>query len=267
MQYIVIKCGGSVCDALPDSFFQQVVDLQQSGLWQPVIVHGGGPSISALLKAFNITSSFVNGLRVTTREVLDTAEMVLSGKINKQVVRRLKQAGGKAIGLSGVDGDLLGAEPVSGHEKLGFVGQIKQINTHLLHTLMEQGYIPVISPIGVDQDGQHYNINADMAAAAVAGALQATLCFVSDIPGIYVEEGESRRVLKTATNRQLEQLIDDHVITGGMVPKVKAAISALAYQVPEVVILCGKDEQALAAFCQGEAVGTKIVMEGAAIHG
>ncbi|MDQ0340704.1 acetylglutamate kinase [Caldalkalibacillus uzonensis] len=267
MQYVVIKCGGSVFETLPDSFFKQIANLQKGGSWRPVIVHGGGPAISSLLKVLNIPSSFVNGLRVTTPKVLNTVEMVLSGKLNKQVVRKLKQAGAAAIGLSGVDGDLLEAEPVAEHKKLGLVGQIKQVNADLLHSLMEQGLIPVISPISIDQQGQHYNVNADIAAAAVAATLKAALCFVSDIPGIYVGEGEGSHVLETATKAQLEQLIEEQVITGGMVPKVQAALSALSQHVPEVVILNGKDERALLDFCQGQSVGTKIVMEGAVVHG
>lgn len=266
MGFMVIKCGGSVFDTLPDSFFQQVVGLQRSGEWMPILVHGGGPAISQMLKALDIPTTFVNGLRVTTPEVLDTVEMVLSGRINKQMVRKLKQCGGKAIGLSGVDGELLVVKQVA-DQQLGLVGEVVQVNSPLIKSLTEQGLIPVISPIGSDEQGTHYNVNADTAAAAIAGALKAPLCFVSDIPGIYVEEDGEQHVLSQASKAHLEALIQEQVITGGMVPKVEAALTALTQQAPEVVILDGTDESALLRFSQGEPVGTRIVLEGALRYG
>lgn len=267
MQFLVIKCGGSVFENLPDAFYAQVVRLQKEGLWYPVIVHGGGPSISAWLDQLNIPSTFVNGLRVTTQEVLEAVEMVLSGKINKMVVSKLKQAGGQAIGLSGVDADLLKAVPVANHRELGYVGQVEKVNDALLRLLAAQGLIPVISPIGQDEAGQHYNINADLAAAAVAASLGATLCFVSDIPGIYIQSGDEKTVLSRATKSQIEELIERKIITGGMIPKVQAALSALSQRVPQAVILDGRDPKGLAAFCRGEAVGTQIVLEEEMVHG
>jgi len=248
-------------------FMSRWLICKKSGQWLPIIVHGGGPSISAMLDQLNVPSAFVNGLRVTTQEVLDTVEMVLSGKINKMVVSKLKQAGGKAIGLSGVDADLLEVVPAANHQELGFVGEVRRVNDALLRQLATQGLIPVLSPIGQDESGQHYNVNADVAAAAVAGALQATLCFVSDIPGIYVQSASGKSVLNRATPTQIKELIAREVITGGMIPKVEAALSALNQRVPRVVILSGKDPFALMAFCQGEAVGTEIVLEEEMVHG
>jgi acetylglutamate kinase len=259
MKYLVIKCGGSVFEALPASFYSDIVELQKSGQWQPVLVHGGGPLINSLLKKLNVQTHFVNGLRVTTEEMLDIVEMVLSGSVNKQVVRKLVQAGGKAYGISGVDGGLLQATQVD--PKLGFVGEVTSVEASLLTNICEQGYIPVVSPIGVNQYGQRYNINGDVAASAVAKALEAKLCLISDIPGIMVQNGNEKAVLKIVTKTEVEKLIEDEVITGGMIPKVKAAIDGLVHRVPEVAIINGLEPNSLLDFCSGKEVGTKLVLD------
>ena len=168
MKYAVIKCGGSVLENLPKSFYEDVVKLHQSGEWAPVIVHGGGPLITSLLKTLHVETTFVNGLRVTNHEVLDVVEMVLSGSVNKQVVRNLIEAGGKALGVSGVDGMLLKARPVNEAKTIGFVGEVTEVNKKIIEDIADQGFIPVISPIGIDSSSQRYNINGDVAAAAVA---------------------------------------------------------------------------------------------------
>jgi acetylglutamate kinase len=183
MNYIVIKCGGSVLENLPKSFYEDVISLHQKGEWTPIIVHGGGPLINKLLKNLNVETSFVNGLRVTNHEVLNIVEMVLSGSVNKQVVRNIIEADGSAFGVSGVDGSLLKAIPTS-DESLGFVGEVVEVNTAIIESIVNQGHIPVVSPIGIGADGQRYNINGDVAASAVAKALGANLCFISDITGI-----------------------------------------------------------------------------------
>lgn len=260
MEPLVIKCGGSVLNQLPHTFYENIVQLQKSGKWQPVIVHGGGPYISELLKKLKIPVQFVDGLRVTTEEVLDIVEMVLSGSINKKVVRKLIQAGGKSQGLSGIDGQLIEAIPNEQADRLGFVGEVHSINKEMILNMCAEGYIPVISPVGIDAKGQRYNINADDAASAVAQELKAKLCFVSDIPGIYVEEDGQQRVLEQVTSRDVQELIKEEVITGGMIPKVKAALSALSQDVQEVVILSGVEENHLLDFCAGKPRGTKIVM-------
>jgi acetylglutamate kinase len=258
MNYVVIKCGGSVFESLPASFYSNIVNLHQSGKWQPVIVHGGGPLISSLLKKIGIQTHFVNGLRVTTNEMLDIVEMVLSGSVNKQVVRQLLKVGGKAWGISGVDGELLRAKLID--QKLGFVGEVVSVNASLITSICKEGYIPVISPLGIDEQGQRYNINGDMAASAIAKALEAKLCLISDIPGIYIERDGQKEVLKQATKVEIEKLIEDEVITGGMIPKVTSALDGLAHGIPEVVILNGLEEDHLLQFCQGQKVGTKIVL-------
>ena len=209
MNYIVVKCGGSVLENLPKSFYHNVVALQQSGEWMPIIVHGGGPLITSLLKKLNVESGFVNGLRVTDQQVLDVVEMVLSGFVNKKVVRNLTEAGGQALGVSGVDGTLLEAVPSKTAEGLGYVGDVEKVNQSLLTGIIDQGYVPVISPVGIDRNGQRYNINGDIAASAVAQAMGASLCFISDIPGILVGEHNEKKRLPTITKSKLEEMIQD----------------------------------------------------------
>ncbi|WP_138420342.1 acetylglutamate kinase [Aquibacillus sediminis] len=261
MNYVVFKCGGSVLDQLPESFYKSIVEIQQAEDWQPVIVHGGGPLISTLLDKTGVETSFVNGLRKTTNEVLDIVEMALSGAVNKQIVRNIMKASGSAYGISGVDGCLLSAKPAGDTTTLGFVGEVTHVQQSIIHQIAEQGYIPVISPLGIDQSGQRYNINADMAASSVAQALEAKLCFVSDIPGIYIEEDGDKKVLHQAGSNRIEQLIEDGTIQGGMIPKVQSALKALANNVPEVSIVSGVDDNSLLDFIQGKKIGTRILLD------
>ncbi|SFL68084.1 N-acetylglutamate kinase [Gracilibacillus orientalis] len=261
MNYVVIKCGGSVFEQLPPSFYQDIVTIQQQGEWQPIIVHGGGPLISQLLEQTGVKSTFVNGLRVTTNEVLDVVEMALSGSMNKGIVRKIAEVEGKAIGVSGIDGNLLEAKRMTDDTTLGFVGEVIQVNTSLLESFASQGLIPVISPIGMDKTGQRYNINADMAASAVAQALEAKLCFISDIPGIYHEVDGEKQVFHQLNEATIEELIQQEVIFGGMIPKVKSALSALRKNVREVSIVDGTADHGLIEFMQGKQVGTRIALE------
>lgn len=262
MKPIVIKCGGSVFETLPEAFFQDITHLQQTGCYFPIIVHGGGPVISKLLTQLNIPNQFQNGLRVTTDEVLEVSEMVLNGFINKQIVTRLIKAGGEALGISGIDGGLLQAKSIDESKSLGWVGQVETVNVDLLKKVMDLQIIPVISPIGLDEEGGHYNINADTAAAAIAQSLQAPLCFFSDIPGISVTKNGEKMVLKTVTKKGIQNLIQSGAIYGGMVPKVQAAIESVEHDVPEVVILNGADPHVLVKYLSGEPIGTKIILNG-----
>lgn len=261
MKYLVIKCGGSVLENLPRSFYQDVISLHQSGEWTPVIVHGGGPLINQLLTSLNIKTSFVNGLRVTNHDVLDIVEMVLSGMVNKQVVRNIIEAGGKAIGVSGVDGSLLQAAPTENAKQLGFVGEVVGVNLEVIEGVIQQGYIPVVSPIGIDAGGQRYNINGDMAASAIAKELAANLCFISDIPGILVEKDGVKTKIDKVSKAIIEEMIDNHTIYGGMIPKVKAAIEGLVHNISEVAIINGFEKNSLIDYANGKEVGTKIVLE------
>jgi acetylglutamate kinase len=259
MNYIVIKCGGSVLENLPKSFYEDVISLHQTGEWTPIIVHGGGPLINKLLKNLNVETTFVNGLRVTNHEVLDIVEMVLSGTVNKQVVRHIIEAGGSSLGVSGVDGSLLKAKPTS--KELGFVGEVVEVNTSIIESIVDQGHIPVVSPIGIGADGQRYNINGDVAASAVAKALGANLCFISDIPGILVENNGEKSKIDLVTKAEVEELIENKTIYGGMIPKVKAAIDGLVHKIPMVGIIDGFEKNSLVEYVNGKNIGTKIVLD------
>ncbi|MED3562458.1 acetylglutamate kinase [Bacillus xiapuensis] len=261
MKYLVIKCGGSVLENLPRSFYEDIVQIHESGEWTPIIVHGGGPLITGLLKNLNVETTFVNGLRVTSLQVLDVVEMVLSGSVNKQVVRNIIEAGGNAYGVSGVDGSLLKAKPVENSEVIGFVGEVVDVNKSVVENIIHQGYIPVISPIGIDENGQRYNINGDIAASAVAKALEASLCFISDIPGILIETNGEKKKLDQVSKAAVEELIHNQTIYGGMIPKVTAAIDGLVHNIPEVAILNGFDKNSLIDYVNGKKIGTKIVLE------
>jgi acetylglutamate kinase len=265
MNYLVIKCGGSAFEKLPETFYEDIVRLQKSGQWKPVIVHGGGPLINNLLNKMGIQSHFVNGLRVTTAEMLDVVEMVLSGSVNKRIVRLLKKASGNGFGLSGVDGSLIEAKQID--PKLGYVGEVTGVKKTILEDLCAEGMIPVISPIAIDAEGTRYNVNGDIAASAVAKALSAKFCLISDIPGILVEQGGEQQVLTQATKAEIEALIKQEVITGGMIPKVQAALDGLAHHVPEAVILNGLEAHSLYDFCQGKKIGTRIVLGEEVSHG
>ncbi|CAM4462065.1 acetylglutamate kinase [Paenibacillus macerans] len=255
----VMKCGGSTLAELPDSFFGDLVKLQESGV-QPVIVHGGGPAISENLGKLGIESKFVNGLRYTSEEVLDVVEMVLSGSINKMIVRRIAKSGGKALGLSGVDGGLLQAKPVAASHEVGLVGEVTGVNADLVAGVLNLGYMPVIAPVGAGPDGQRYNINADTAAGAVASELGVSrMIVVTDVPGIMMTVNGEKRVLETITVQQIEDMILAGEIYGGMIPKVRAAVDCISGKVKEVVIVNGAEPGVLGKVLSGEKIGTKIV--------
>jgi acetylglutamate kinase len=255
----VMKCGGSTLAALPDSFFEDLRELQQGGV-QPVIVHGGGPAISDNLAKLGIESSFVNGLRVTTEEVLDVVEMTLAGSINKAIVRRIQGTGGKALGLSGVDGNLIQARPVANSSEVGLVGEVTGVQADIVTGILSMGYIPVIAPIGVDSQGQRYNINADTAAGAVASHVQSPrMIVVTDVPGIMRTIDGQKVVLPSVTVQAIEDLIESGEIYGGMIPKVRAAMDCIQGSVSEVVIVDGKEPRVLSRVLQGEELGTRII--------
>lgn len=255
----VMKCGGSTLAALPDSFFEDLRTLQGSGV-KPVIVHGGGPAISDNLAKLGIESSFVNGLRVTTEEVLDVVEMTLAGSINKAIVRRIQGSGGQALGLSGVDGNLILARPVANSDEVGQVGEVTEVKAEIIKGILSLGYIPVIAPIGVDAAGQRYNINADTAAGAVASFVESpSMIVVTDVPGIMRTIDGVKVVLPSVTVTQIEELIASGEIYGGMIPKVRAAMDCIQGSVSEVVIVDGKEPQVLSRVLGGEKLGTRII--------
>jgi acetylglutamate kinase len=257
---VVIKCGGSTMDQLPDSFFQAIARLQAQGK-KLVVVHGGGPAINAMLDRVQITPHFVDGQRVTCEDTLRVVEMVLCGSINKALVRRLTQAGAKAWGVSGIDGQTLVAQKTN--QPLGWVGEILQANTEIPQGILTQGYVPVIAPLSVSADGaEYFNVNADVAAGAIAAALCAEkLVMVTDVPGILRPQADgSKGVVKETSAEDIASMIADEVITGGMIPKVQSALDALGQGVDQVVICKGTAEDLLAV-CANEAAGTTVRMK------
>ncbi|MCC7271772.1 MAG: acetylglutamate kinase [Alphaproteobacteria bacterium] len=246
----VVKYGGHAMgdEKVAELFARDIVLLRQVGI-NPVVVHGGGPQIGAMLARLKIKSEFVDGLRVTDRETVEIVEMVLSGAINKQLTALINAAGGVAIGLSGKDGGLIGAEkltrtrrdPESNIEKvldLGFVGEPKRIDVSILRALEKSGIIPVIAPIGIGPDGETYNINADTVAGAVAAALKAKrLLLLTDVSGV---KGKDGALLPELTDADVRRLIADGTITGGMIPKVETCLGAVDGGVEAAVILDGR---------------------------
>ena len=258
-QRFVMKCGGSTLAALPDSFFDELRVLQQGGI-RPVIVHGGGPAISETLGKLGIETGFVNGLRVTNDAVLDVVEMVLAGRINKEIVRKIQINGAKALGLSGVDGMLIQAKPVPNADEIGFVGDVTDVNAAIIEGVMQMGYIPVVAPIGIDASGQRYNINADTAAGAVASHLGVErMIVVTDVPGILKTVDGEKRVLPVVTVEEIEAMIESGEIYGGMIPKVRAAIQCIQGRVREVVIVSGEEPGVLTRAVREGGIGTRIV--------
>jgi acetylglutamate kinase len=258
------------------SFARDVVLIKQVGI-NPVVVHGGGPQIGAMLERLNIKSTFLDGLRVTDRPTLEVVEMVLSGAINKELVRAIGDAGGLAIGLSGKDGRLIEArklrrtqrDPDSNIERLldlGFVGEPHKINPELLYALRETRTIPVIAPVGFGEDGETYNINADSVAGAVAGALRAAkLVLLTDVAGILDRD---KNLIPTLTVKELRTLLAEGVISGGMIPKVETCLYALEVGVQAVHILDGRIPHVLLLeLFTAHGVGTMIRNEGVADPG
>lgn len=256
-QTVVIKYGGHamVDEDLSAAFARDVVLLKHLGL-NPVIVHGGGPQIANLLSRLGIQSEFRDGLRVTDDDTMEAVEMVLSGPINKSIVRAINAAGGKAVGLSGSDGDLMKVrratkttrDPDSHVEKvidLGYVGEPETVDVTVLNTLMnaEADLIPVIAPVGVGTDGRRYNVNADTAAGAIAAALNAKrLLLLTDIVGVL---DKSKTLIREIDHTSIQNLIDDGTVMGGMIPKLETAANAVTKGVGGAVILDGRARHAL----------------------
>jgi len=236
-QTVVIKFGGNAMgsDELTRQFANDVVLLRQFGI-RPVIVHGGGPQIGNMLKRLNIKSEFVDGLRVSDIETVEVAEMVLSGAINKSLVQAINEAGGKAVGLSGKDANLIKARQM--RKDLGFAGDPVGTDTSVIETLSGDGFIPVISPISAGEEGGSYNVNADTAAGVLAGALGASrLMLLTDIEGVKDKDGN---LLTNLSVKDARELMDDGTASGGMIPKLGTCIAALDAGVRAVVILDGR---------------------------
>ncbi len=237
---IVIKYGGNamVDEHLKSLVMEDVVMLTSLGM-KVVLVHGGGPEISATLKKVGKESKFINGLRVTDEETIDVVTMVLAGKLNKYLVKQLNQAGGNAIGLSGLDAGMIEALPLS--PELGYVGSITNIHPDVILDALDMGYIPVISTIGSDAAGNVYNINADTAAARIAGALDAEkFISMTDIKGVLQDKNNPDTLMKSINVSEIKQLAKQGIIDGGMIPKVECCVEAIRRGVKQVVIIDGR---------------------------
>jgi len=241
---IIVKYGGHAMEnGVSEHFAQDIVLMKQTGI-DPVVVHGGGPQIGSMLKKLNIASSFVDGLRVTDAAAVEVVEMVLTGSINKQIVSGINAAGGRAVGLSGKDGNLVvarklehktnGGTPVD----LGFVGEPEKVSPQILRTIIASDLIPVIAPIGVGPKGETYNINADTVAGAVAGAVKAErLVLLTDVEGVLDQD---KKLISHLTVTEARALIANGTISGGMIPKIRTAIEAVEAGVHAAVILDGR---------------------------
>jgi acetylglutamate kinase len=247
---VVVKYGGHAMgeEALAEQFGRDIALLKQVGI-NPVVVHGGGPQINAMLKRLAIQSKFIDGLRVTDEAMVEVVEMVLAGTVNKYVAGLITRAGALAVGICGKDGKLIRARKLSRSQRdpdsniereldLGFVGEPEHVDVRVIHALTGGGLVPVIAPVGVGEDGQTYNINADAVAAAVAGALHATrLLMLTDVPGVLDAD---KRLIEELTLAAAEEAIRTGVITGGMIPKVLNCIEAVHQGVKGAVILDGR---------------------------
>ncbi len=256
---VVVKYGGNamISEELKMQVMEDIVLLWLIGV-KPVLVHGGGPEISEMLKKVGKESKFVDGLRVTDKETAEIVQMVLAGKINKQLVNLLGEFGGNAVGISGIDGHLIEAKVKD--ERLGFVGEITNVNVQPILDLIEKQYIPVVSTVGCDSEGNVYNINADTAASYIAGAMHAErLITMTDIPGILRDVNDPDSIIKRVNTEEARQLFREGVISGGMIPKVECCIEAIEKGVRRVTILDGRVPHAvLLELLTNEGAGTMV---------
>jgi acetylglutamate kinase len=268
---IVIKYGGHamVDDELKDKFAQDVVMMKYIGI-NPVVVHGGGPQIGTLLKKLGKESTFIQGMRVTDEETMNIVEMVLVGMVNKEIVGLINRHGGNAVGLSGKDGNLIKAEKYYLSEEkakntppeiidIGLVGKVKTINSGLIVSLCQNAFIPVIAPTGIGDNGETYNINADVVAGEIAAALQAEkLLLLTDVEGVL---NKDKKLINTMSDKEAMKLIDNGVVEGGMFPKVKCCLKALKNGVKKAHIIDGRLKHAiLLEVFTDKGIGTEIVL-------
>ncbi len=259
---VVVKYGGNamVNDALKQQVMEDIVLLTLVGV-KVVLVHGGGPEISEMMAKLGKKSEFVDGLRVTDKETVEIAQMVLAGKVNKSLVNLLEMKGGKAMGISGMDGRLIEAKVRN--PALGYVGSITNVNIHPVTDLLEKGYIPVISTLGCDREGNIYNINGDTAAAFIAGALEAeSLIMMTDIAGVLEDKDDPATLIPKITIDGAVKLFEQGVISGGMIPKVDCCIDAIHRGVKKVIIMDGRvPHSILMETLTDEGAGTMFVAE------
>ena len=246
---VVIKYGGSalINEEIKNSVMQDIALMKLVG-FKPVVVHGGGPDINQMLKRLNVESSFAGGLRVTTPETMEVVEMVLAGKLNKTIMSALAMQGVKTVGISGKDGGTLRVRkkaPADGLD-LGLVGEVESVDTSLIQSLLDDDFVPVIAPVGVGENGESYNVNADYAAVAIAGALAAEkLVFVTDVEGVLHDVNDSNTLITRMHVSRVRDLIASGAISGGMIPKVQCCVAGIEAGVRNVHILDGRVEHCL----------------------
>ena len=259
---VVVKYGGNamINADLKEQVMEDIVLLHLIGV-KVVLVHGGGPEITDTLKKIGKESTFYNGLRVTDKETADVVQMVLAGKINKNLVNLLETKGGRAIGISGIDGRMIDCEMKD--ENLGYVGKIKKVDVRPIEDLLEKGYIPVVSTVGCDKKGNVYNVNADTAASHIAGGMKASrLITLTDIAGIMRDKDDSGSLIRNIDLKGIEELIKAGVITDGMIPKVECCTDAINLGVHKVIILDGRVPHALLIeTLTDEGAGTMVVSD------
>ena len=257
---VVIKYGGNamINEDLKQQVMEDICLLWLIGV-KVVLIHGGGPEISETMKRFGKKSEFVNGLRVTDKETVDIVQMVLAGKVNKTLVNLLQMKGGHAVGLSGIDGGIL--EATMKDERLGYVGEVTKIRTQPITDLLEKNYIPVISTIASDRQGNTFNINGDTAAASIAGALKAEcLIMMTDIAGLLRDKDDPSTLIPVVTVSEAKQLFEEGIISGGMIPKVDCCIEAIEKGVTHVVMMDGRvPHSILMELLTDEGAGTMVL--------
>jgi acetylglutamate kinase len=236
---MVIKYGGNAMknERLKEAVMEDIILMSYVGI-NIVVVHGGGPEINKMLDRLKIQSEFINGLRYTDEDTMEVVEMVLAGKVNKELVLKINERGGKAVGLCGIDGNMLICEPTK--EDLGYVGKIVEVNPEIIKDNLDAGYISMIATVGADREGNIYNVNGDIAGSAIAGALKEKYILLTDVPGLLEEPSMDESLISHVYKEDLPILFENGTITGGMIPKINSCIDALNQGVKKVHILDGR---------------------------
>lgn len=259
---VVIKYGGNAMtnEELKDAVMSDIVLLSEVGI-KVVLVHGGGPEINSMLNRVGIESKFINGLRYTDEETIDIVKMVLAGKVNKELVSHFQLHGGKAVGLCGIDGQMIVAEKKQGEVDLGYVGEIKKVTTKPILDALNNGYVPIIATVGTGEDGQPYNINADTAAARIASCLRAeNLILMTDIAGLMEDKDDESTLIHSVNVSEVPYLKKTGIISGGMIPKIDCCVEAVRRGVKKTVIIDGRvPHSILIELLSNEGVGTQFI--------
>ena len=261
---VVIKYGGAamIDPCLKEKVMQDIALMKYVGM-HPIVVHGGGPEINNMLERLQIETSFIDGLRVTDAATMEVVEMVLSGKVNKDIVAGINSCGGQAVGVSGRDGQMIIAQPVESDGSMEFTGQVKSINPAVIETLIDSGYIPVIAPVGTDESKQSYNINADLVAAAIAVAVRAEkLVLLTDVPGLLNDPHDPESLISILKVKDVPERLAEGTLSGGMIPKVACCVEAVTGGVGRTHIIDGRvPHSILLEIFTDRGVGTMVVNE------